>query len=99
MLCTAFIAEKIIGDPIGWPDPPLFAIFGVVFYGIAANVCYTGGWLAELIALEVWGEKAKDFAEISFTLGVVFSIFLTLVPNALVICAVVGKFIYKMLIQ
>jgi hypothetical protein len=99
MLFSAAIAEKLFNEPIGWPDPPFFAIIGVILYAIGANGCYTGGWIAELISHEVWGEKARGFSEISFTLGVVFSFLLTLVPGALVVFAVVCRFIYKTLIQ
>ncbi len=99
MLFSAAIAEKLFNEPIGWPDPPLFAIFGVVLYAIAANVCYTGGWLAELMSHEIWGEKAKGFAEISFSLGIVFSFLLTLIPGALVVFVVLARFIYVQLIQ
>jgi len=98
MLFTAVIAEKLFNEPIGWPDPPLFAIIGVILYVIGANVCYTAGWLAELISRKVWREKAKDLAEILFTLGVVFSFFLTLLPSAFVVFAVLARFVYSQLI-
>ena len=99
MVFSAAIAEKLFNEPIGWPDPPLFAIIGIILYAVGANICYTGGWIAELISHEVWGDKARGFAEISFTLGVVFSFLLTLVPGALVVFAVVVRFIYRGLIQ
>lgn len=99
MLFSAAIAEKLFNEPIGWPDPPIFAIFGVIAYAVAANICYTGGWIAELISREVWGEKAKGLAEISFTLGVVFSFFLTLVPGAFIAFVVLARFVYLELIH
>ena len=97
ILLSAMIAEKLVNEPIGWPDPPLFAIIGVVLYAIGANVCYTAGWLAELISREVWGDKAKSFAEISFTLGVIFSFLLTLLPGGLAVFAVLARFIFHQL--
>jgi hypothetical protein len=93
MLFSAMIAEKLFNELIGWPDPPIVAIIGVVVYAISANVCYTAGWLAELIAREVWGDKAKSFAEISFTLGVIFSFLLTLVPGGIIVFVVFARFI------
>ena len=99
MLLSAAVAEKLSNEPIGWPDPPLFAVIGIILYAVGANVWYTGGWIAELISHEVWGNKVRGFAEMSFTLGVVFSFLLTLVPGALVVCVVVGRFVYKVLIQ
>ena len=97
ILFSAMIAEKLVNEPIGWPDPPLFAIIGVVLYAIGANVCYTAGWLAELISREVWGDNARSFAEISFTLGVIFSFLLTLLPGGLAVVAVLARFIFHQL--
>jgi hypothetical protein len=52
---------------------------------VGANVCYTGGWLAEAIALRFWGQTAGGhFGQIAFVLGFFFSIALTLAPIALV---------------
>jgi hypothetical protein len=99
MLLSATIAEKLFNEPFGWPDPPIFAFFGVIAYAVAANVCYTGGWMAELISREVWREKAKGLAEISFTLGIVFSFFLTLVPGAFIVFVVFARFVYLELIR
>jgi hypothetical protein len=38
--CFALVlfSEMKLGEPFPWPDPPLFALVGAVFYGIAANV-------------------------------------------------------------
>lgn len=80
---VAAISYKIFEEPIGIPDPPFVAVFGVILFGIAANVCFTGGWIAELLAQKVWNEKAADFAQIAFTLGLGFSVLLTLAPAAL----------------
>ena len=74
------IASEITGDQIGFPDPPIFAIFAVLFYGIAANVCFTGGWILELIVNHIWGNRAGAFPQISFFFGVIFSIIVTLLP-------------------
>jgi hypothetical protein len=74
----------------GLPDPPLFAIFGVIIYGILANFCFTGGWLAELIVQRAWPEEANRFATTSFSLGLFLSVLLTLTPAILV--GVVGIF-------
>ena len=40
---SALIGEKFLQIPIGLPDPPIFALFAVLAYGIMANVCSTGG--------------------------------------------------------
>jgi hypothetical protein len=78
--CIAFYSEKKFGEPIGLPDPPIFAIFGIILYGIAANFCYTGGWCFELIARTIWKNQAQHFGEILFTFGLLFSLILTILP-------------------
>jgi hypothetical protein len=50
MLLTGLVTEHVVGDAIGVPGSPLFAIFAVVIYGIMANVCFTGGWILELLS-------------------------------------------------
>jgi hypothetical protein len=65
------------------PDPPLFAVFGVILYVIAANVCFTGGWLAEIVVRKIWPREADRFATTSFSLGLIFSVLLTLTPGIL----------------
>jgi hypothetical protein len=51
---------------------------GVIAYAVAANVCYTAGCVSELVARHWWAEKAKHFGPILLTLGLTFSIFITL---------------------
>lgn len=93
------IAEKLVNEQFDWPDPPLFAIIGVVLYAIVANICYTAGWLAELISREVWGNKAGSFAEISFTLGIIFSFLLTLLPGGIALFAILARFVFMQVMK
>lgn len=83
-LITGALCEHFVGDPIGIPDPPFVALLAVVAYGVMANVCYTGGWVAELLVHKIWPGKGNDFGRISFFLGLVFSILLTLAPGILI---------------
>lgn len=83
----AVVAEHVTGEPVGLPDPPLLAIVGVVAYGVMANVCYTGGWVAELAVRRLWGPAAGAFGEIAFALGAAFSVVLTLSPVVLAAAA------------
>lgn len=83
-LFTATVCEHFIGEPIGLPDPPFLAILAVIAYGAMANVCFTGGWIAELLVAKVWPEKGKAFGNISFCLGLLFSVVLTLLPGILI---------------
>jgi hypothetical protein len=74
----------LLNSDFGLPDPPLFALFGVVIYGITANVCFTGGWLAELVLRKIWPGEADRFATLTFSVGLVFSVLLTLAPGIVV---------------
>ena len=77
------LAAERRGIEAPWPDPPLFVIAFVVLYGIAANVCFTGGWISELLARRIWGARADAYGEISFFFGTAFSVLLTLLPSVL----------------
>ncbi|MBX9573776.1 MAG: hypothetical protein K2X77_33070, partial [Candidatus Obscuribacterales bacterium] len=63
-------------------DPSLFlhTLGPILVYGLCANLCYTGGWIAELIAKRTWAEKAQYFGPIALGLGTAFSVLLTLLP-------------------
>ena len=84
-LVTAILCERFLGDPVGLPDPPIIAVFAVIAYGGMANVCYTGGWIAELIVQRVWPEDGRAFGKVAFFLGLCFSLLLTLIPGVLVV--------------
>jgi hypothetical protein len=75
------------------PDPPLFAVLMVAFYAFAANVCYTGGWLAELVIRAAWPTQADRYASLSLSLGLLFSVLVTLLPGIVVgVAGVLGLF-------
>jgi len=57
----------------------------VLICGVMANLYFTGGWIAELIVRRAWPEEADRFATLSFSLGLVFSVFLTLAPALMLI--------------
>jgi hypothetical protein len=56
-LGVGWFSEQRWGEPMGIPDPPIIAMVAVVAYGLAANICYTGGWVAELAARRIWGDR------------------------------------------
>jgi hypothetical protein len=62
------------------PDPPIFVGFGVLLYGFAANVCYTLGWVTELLVRAVSPTRADRYALRAFTSGIALSVGLTLLP-------------------
>lgn len=57
---------------------PMLAAAAV--YGIAANACYTLGWVAELAARALWGPQAPAIGPLLFRQGLIFSVGLTLLP-------------------
>lgn len=83
LLTNAFVAERVIGEPIGLPDPPLFAVIGAILYGVMANVCFTGGWIVELLRHRFRKQPADSFGEAAFTNGTIFAVLLTLLPAGL----------------
>ena len=87
MVTVAFTCNSRGGAPIGLPDPPVLAIMGVLMYGIAANICYTGGWITELVVARFWRVDTAPFGPIAFALGTAFSVLVTLIPAGLVIAA------------
>ena len=63
----------------------------VVVYGVMANVCYTGGWLVELVARRLWGREAPYMGAWLFREGLIFSVGLTLFPLLLVVLLTVVR--------
>jgi hypothetical protein len=65
-------------------EEPLGIILGVIIYGVAANACYTLGWITEL--LWSWGDTQSTEANRSkvFRVGIIFSVVLTLSPGVLI---------------
>ncbi len=55
-------------------------VAGAIAYGIAANVCYSLGWLVEQAGRAVWGRKAPDIGPLLFRQGLIFSVGVTLLP-------------------
>lgn len=84
VLLTALVTEKLFGEPIGLSGSPLFEILAVVIYAIMANVCFTGGWILEVLSRRIWDDRAEAFGEIAFTWGTLGSIVLTLIPAAVI---------------
>ena len=59
----------------------------LLMYGIAANICYTGGWITELVVARFWRVDTVPFGPIAFALGTALSVLVTLIPAGLVIAA------------
>jgi NhaP-type Na+/H+ or K+/H+ antiporter len=80
------VANSLIrGDDCGVPDPPLFALLLIIGYGVMANVCYTLGAFAEIVARITMGtESASKLGRTSFIVGLALSTILTISPAILV---------------
>jgi hypothetical protein len=61
--------------PIGWQP--------IVVYGVMANVCYTLGWVLEVAAQRLWGDRVRPIGPPLFRQGVAFSVGLTMLPTVL----------------
>ena len=77
-------SDLLFNSDFGLPNPPTFALLGILIYGVMANICFTRGWLAELLIRKVWPQEADRFATLSFSLGLVFSVLLTLTPGIII---------------
>jgi hypothetical protein len=80
MISCGFISEPLVGEAIGLPDPPILVPLGIIAYGIAANVCYTGGWVVELRLAKRGATSTSEFGIRAFRFGLIFSVALTLFP-------------------
>lgn len=58
--------------------PPLLG--AVIVYGLAANLCYTLGWVTEVAAWALWGREAPRMGPLLFRQGLIFAAGLTLLP-------------------
>jgi hypothetical protein len=86
---VAFTCQHSRGIALGLPNPPLLVLIAVAAYWIVANVCYTGGWILELLVARLWHVSTPVFGPIAFTLGTALSVFVTLAPaGALILIAV-----------
>jgi hypothetical protein len=68
--------------PRPMPIPLAPSLVIPVVYGVIANLCYTGGWMAELWLRRAMGRQADTAGPAIFRYGFVFSIGLTLFPIA-----------------
>ena len=80
MIVCAIVSEPIVGEAIGLPDGPLLGVFAIIAYGIAANVCYTLGWIVELVLSASSWKSGGSIGPRLFRIGVTFSVLLTLLP-------------------
>ena len=73
-----------VGRHLVSEQEPLFSPFllfiGILLYGIGANVCYTFGWLTELLLHKFNGHDTARFASSAFKTGLALSCVVTSFP-------------------
>lgn len=84
-LVTLTVVGLVSLLPPRQPLPPGFPWLGVVVYGVLANLCYCGGWLAELGMRALWRDEAPFAGPAMFRQGLSFAVGLTLLPIPLVV--------------
>ena len=82
MISCGILSEPLVGEPIGIPDPPALVPLGILAYGLAANLCFTGGWIVECM-LRTKTADTGAFTVRAFRYGIGFSIALTFLPAML----------------
>ena len=66
----------------GAEKSPCLRVF--VAYGLAANVCYTAGWMVENVVERMLGRPVYGLGPAMFRYGLVLSVGITLLPVGLV---------------
>lgn len=64
-----------------------------VIYGVAANVCFTGGWIAELALRPLFGRRTPVVGAALFRYGLAFSVGLTALPICVFSFAFVARWL------
>jgi hypothetical protein len=91
-LTYLFALERLFFDP-GPIELTPFVIAPIV-YGIAANICYTAGWVVENL-VERWLKRPiYGLGPALFRHGLVFSVGLTLLPVAVVTVAAAAGLLF-----
>lgn len=70
-----------------------FVWWGVLIYGVAANVGYSMGWLAEVGMRVLWKDEAPLAGPALFRQGLSFAVGLTLLPIPLAIVSWVARLV------
>jgi len=69
--------------PLSTPIPLIPSVIIPLAFGVMANVCYTGGWMAELWIRRWLGREMEPVGPALFRYGFAFSIGLALFPLAM----------------
>ena len=81
-IISGVLTALLTGSECGVPDPPLFAVAGIVLYSVTANLMYTGGWVLELILRP--HTSTRKFAQLAFAAGLSLSVLVTISPAVVI---------------
>ena len=76
--------------PMSVPEPTVH-LLPVILFGAGANFFYTAGWVTELIARDLWPEKAAKLGPQLLLTGSLLSVMLALFPALVGIVAWVWR--------
>jgi hypothetical protein len=86
-ILSALVIE-VIGARFASPgedvEEPIGIVIAAVAYAIAANLCYSLGWITELLWSGGDTARTEAFRPRIFRLGIIVSIVLTLLPGILI---------------
>jgi hypothetical protein len=83
VLVIELVGERFVSPGEDVAEPPAM-LLGVIVYAVAANLCYSLGWVTEL--LWSWGDtsRTETLRRRIFHLGTIFAVVLTLLPGILI---------------
>jgi hypothetical protein len=86
LVCATIIAPYSTPDEnVLMPDGLFLPAVGVLLYAIAANILYTGGWIVEVVLLALDKKANQEIGPLTFALGLIFSVIVTLLPALLAV--------------
>lgn len=74
------ILSFIIKDLLSFFSPPIFFLMWTALFIILANICYTSGWIFQLVTTNSSNKFINKIKPKLFIYGLIFSFFVTLTP-------------------
>lgn len=93
----ASLGSILMANAVHAPSGGGVPFIAVVVYGLVANFCYTGGWIAELLLRPVFGRRTGTVGATIFRYGLAFSVVLTLLPIPISLISIVLRALSEML--
>ena len=86
-ILSLFILSLIIQDLGSFFSPPLFLFIGIIAFVVVANICYTAGWIFQLITIKSNNKFINKIKPKLFVIGLLFSFVIVLMP-----CIIAGSY-------